>query len=716
MHDFEWGDPRFPLTIRPRSEGASVLSISERVRPALPSRPKEQSEPAMVEILAVGEGRSSNSLRTVRTSIGDRLRYVRHETGADDSGVEWLAITQQDDEGGVSATTTISRHPGVAAYRAVTKVTNVGQQSIDLQAVTAAHLVGITDRVGQTDQLDVWSARSEWCAESRWFATDLGGAAGLVNINSKLHNHLQRGTIARSSSSTWSSGTLVPTSVLVNRDDGSALAWEVEHNGPWRWELNTLFDSADELSLALMGPTDIDHAWLKRLQPGESFTTPAVSISYSEDGLEGAIAELTKHRRQSHRFADSSTPRPLVYNDYMNALMGDPTREKLFPLIDAAAKAGAKYFCIDAGWYDDGDNWWPSVGAWRPSNTRFGPEGIEAIVASIREAGMQPGLWIEPEVIGVRSAVAQQLPDEAFMTRNGTRIVEQERYLLDFRSAHTREYLDGVFARLIEEVGARYFKWDYNVTPGAGPDRDADSVGDALREHCAALLEWVAALRERYPDVIFEACSSGAQRMDSATLQHFDLQSSSDQQDYALYPTIAAGAPMSMPFEMAGNWAYPQSEWTDEQIAFTLVTGLSGRLYLSGNIDKLNDAQFDLVSQASALYPELIEHHTRALPQWPLGLPVWDAKQVVLASASGQATYLFVWNRDPNATTCELPLHRFAGSDIEHSVEFPKQLPEWGLDWNRESGVLELNFRGTGESARVIRITQPEDSRRSRET
>ena len=56
----------------------------------------------------------------------------------------------------------------------------------------------------------------------------------------------------------------------------------------------------------------------------------------------------------------------------MNCLMGDPTTEKLLPLIDAAAEAGAEYFVIDAGWYDDENGgWWDSVGAWEPAASRF---------------------------------------------------------------------------------------------------------------------------------------------------------------------------------------------------------------------------------------------------------------------------------------------------------------------------------------------------------
>lgn len=110
----------------------------------------------------------------------------------------------------------------------------------------------------------------------------------------------------------------------------------------------------------------------------------------------------------------------MIYNDYMNTLMGDPTTEKLLPLIKAAGAAGAEVFVIDAGWYDDdAQGWWDAVGAWEPAGRRF-PGGIHEVLDAIRQHGMTPGLWLEPEVVGVRSPLAHSLPPEAFFAGAGS--------------------------------------------------------------------------------------------------------------------------------------------------------------------------------------------------------------------------------------------------------------------------------------------------------
>src|ERR1700684_4172068 len=167
--------------------------------------------------------------------------------------------------------------------------------------------------------------------------------------------------------------------------------------------------------------------------PGPGGNLARVAFAVSNQGFEAAVAGLTTYRRAVRRPHEDHRRLPVIFNDYMNTLMGDPTTERLLPLIAAAAQTGAEYFCIDSGWYTDiGEDWWDAVGAWKPSQTRF-PNGITEVLDHIRAAGMIPGLWLEPEVVGVNSPVAGKLPAEAFFQRDGALVVEHGRYHLDRR-------------------------------------------------------------------------------------------------------------------------------------------------------------------------------------------------------------------------------------------------------------------------------------------
>jgi len=312
---------------------------------------------------------------------------------------------------------------------------------------------------------------------------------------------------------------------------------------------------------------------------------------------------------------------------------------------------------------------------------------------------MVPGLWLEPEVVGVRSRLAADLPDAAFLQRRGVRIVEHGRYLLDLRNSHARKHLDEVVDRLVSDLGVGYFKLDYNVTPGLGTDLDADSPGDGLLRHSRAYLDWLDGVLARHPDLVIENCASGAMRADYALLSRVELQSTSDQQEPLLYPGVAAGALMAVLPEQAGNWAYPQPTMTDEQIVFTMVTGLAGRLYQSGYLDRMTAAQRALVADGVRLAQEWDDAALQTVPVWPLGLPRWDAPWLAVGRSSATETLVAVWWRgegDPE-TALDLP----AGT-VE--VVYPRTAASGWEVSDENNGRVRVRALPGVPAARVLRV------------
>ncbi|WP_308159143.1 alpha-galactosidase [Curtobacterium sp. ISL-83] len=483
-------------------------------------------------------------------------------------------------------------------------------------------------------------------------------------------------------------------------DHGGALAWQIEHNGGWRWEVG---EDLEGTSLALSGPTDADHQWLAVLHPGEDFTTVPATVAAGDD-LEDAIAELTDFRRLARRTHPDNTALGVVFNDYMNTLMGDPTTAKLLPLIDAAAEAGAQYFMIDAGWYDDSGDWWYSVGDWLPSTVRF-PGGLAAVVERIRQRDMIPGLWLEPEVVGVDSPAAERLPADAFLSRNGVRVVEHGRYHLDLRHPAAIAHLNAVIDRLVTDMGVGYFKLDYNINPGAGTDIDAVSPGSGLLAHNRAHLAWLDSVLDRHPDLVLENCGSGAMRMDQAMLSRLQLQSTTDQQDPEAYPPIAAAAPLMMLPEQAANWAYPQPNMDDEALAFTLCTAILGRFYLSGHVDTMSTSQTTLVAEAVAAHKRLRHDLAAGHASWPLGIEQWTAPWVALAIGTRDQRYLTLWRRTGSLARISVPLPDLVGQAVFVDTVFPTRLEPWEYRWDADAGVLHVTSTGPEVAARTIRIT-----------
>jgi alpha-galactosidase len=258
---------------------------------------------------------------------------------------------------------------------------------------------------------------------------------------------------------------------------------------------------------------------------------------------------------------------------------------------------------------------------------------------------MTPGLWLEPEVVGVRSAVAGQLPDEAFFVRRGQRVVENGRFHLDLRHPAAVKHLDEVVDYIVGDLGVGYLKLDYNINGGPGTDTGNVSAGAGLLAHNRAHLEWLDAVLDRYPGLVIENCASGGMRMDYAMLSRLQLQSTSDQQDFLRYPPITAAAPAAVTPEQAATWAYPQPGFSDQEIVLTLCGALLGRIHLSGHIDQMSQAQRRLVADAVDAYKRIRADLAGARPFWPLGLPGWPDSWLALGMRTPGAAYVVAWRR-----------------------------------------------------------------------
>ncbi|MEU1519874.1 glycoside hydrolase family 36 protein [Streptomyces sp. NPDC005811] len=605
----------------------------------------------LVEVTATGHGRLWSGERFIETAIGDRLTYRGHDS-VRDGALERTTIRLADDQTGLVAHVVLD--VGAGFLRSRVRLVNQGSIPLRLESVTTLTLGGITDADGGLDGLTLHWADNDWLAECRWRQAAFRDQ--VVPLSRHAHGHEGRGCFERYSQGSWSTGRHLPIGAFTDRA-GHAWLWQIESSAGWRFETGEREGAA---YVALFGPDDAHHQWQHILAPGEEFhTVPAVLVRTEVGGLDAAFGELTGYRRLIRRDHPDLRALPVIYNDYMNTLMGDPTTDKLLPLIRAAAAAGAEVFVIDAGWYDDdAQGWWDAVGAWEPARDRF-PGGIQKVLDAIRCHGMTPGLWLEPEVVGVRSPLARTLPPEAFFRRGGLRVTEHGRHHLDLRHPAARAHLDAVVDRLVDEWGVGYLKLDYNINSGPGTENGLESPGAGLLGHHRAHLEWMTGLLDRHPRLVLENCGSGGLRMDYAQLAVAQLQSTSDQQDPLRYPPIAAAIATAVTPEQAAVWAYPQPDHTPDEINFTLTGALLGRIHLSGFLDRMSDDQFHLVRSAIRTYKDIRPEIGGARPFWPLGLPAWEDTWIAQGLQGRDSTFLTVWRRGtgsgPSSRTLTIP-------------------------------------------------------------
>jgi len=634
------GGVRLVFAVGP-GEPVALLSLRPTGTPRAPS--DVRSGPPLVEVQALWHGRLPGGHRYAATTIGSRLRYRDHVVS---DGC--LRVVQTDPVTGLVVTSAFEAVGGVPAVRAWTEVAVVGTAKLRLHAVTSIATGAFLFDAGRTvDEMDLVHGDSDQAAESRWHRTPLP-AAGLTAMDPAAHQ---------------------PTGVLVARDDSWALSWQVEHNGAWHWEVGETVSGA---YLAVLGPTDAEHQWDVEVSAGQGFTTVPVSLAVAAGGVDDALAALTRQRRATARHR-RSPELPVIFNGHLDALTGDPTTEKLLPLVDAAAAAGADYFCVD-------EDWWAGVGERRASATRF-PDGFGEVVDHIRARGMSPGIRLEPEVVGIRSEVAMRLPHEAFFQRGGGRVVEHGRFHLDLRHPAAVAHLDEVVDRLVEGFGIEFFKLDHNTVPSSGTDVGGLSPGAGLLGHNRAYLDWLDALLTRYPDLLVENCAA------------------------APNPSISAPAQASVLPEQRGGWAHAQPGVTTAEAAFTLATGILGRLYLSGRVDLMRPEWLHLARQAVTVHKRLRPEISAATPFWPFGLTGPRGPWVAQGLRRAGDTYLTLGCLPGAPAEVEVPIAHLRDVDVSVGRLFPPA-SDWSLHWRRDRGALHVTREATTPTSAVIHLAR----------
>ena len=576
---------------------------------------------------------------------GIHMRFVKREESATAKGKQ-LVLTQEDASGSLRVQSVyesfkdVESSNDISVVRRSSRVTNLSKAPLGIEYVSSAMLNNFASPSTFADDLLIHFAYNSWQAEAQWRAMRPAEAGLVQNGNFTVSGAMF------SSIGSWPCESYLPMAMIENLRSGVIWFWQVEHNGSWHAEIAQT--SAKALYAYLGGP-DAHHAqaW-KSLSPGETYNTVPVAIGCVKGGFEQAVEELMRYRRATllHQRQDTRQC-PVVFNDVV-MLDGDQTTAKEFPLIDAAAAAGCEIFCMDAGWSSrPGEGWWDAVGDWQPNRARF-PGGLKEVSDYIQKKGMVPGLWIEPEVAGLKSRIAQS-PDDWFFMRHGRRVVDHSRYHLDFRNAEVRSYIDRIFDRLIGEYGFRYIKLDYNINALEGTEVQAESFGQGLLGHNRAFLGWMDALLDRYPDLTIETVASGSMRMEYSMLSRAQLQSISDQDDYRLYSSLTTGCSAAVLPEQMGVWAQPLKDATPDVASCNLVNAMLGRIHQSGFLPVLSPASVAQVRKGIAVYKEQIRKHIPTfIPFYPIGMPdmTMPTQPAALGMRAQERTFVAVWRRD----------------------------------------------------------------------
>lgn len=681
LDSFKWDTPELSLAWE-LSEGRlrqkSILPVGLSPTHAL----GPFSSGVETAIQCTGENSPDAGMKQGIGQPGERLIFTGRREEATSHGRR-LILSQADPILGIVVDSFYESFDGVPVLRRWTRVTNKGKAPVGIDFISSAMLHGLANPQAFENELVIHLAFNSWMAEGQWHSLRPSECGFVDNLRTSWSE------ASASSVGSWSAGKYLPMAMVENTRMGLTWFWQIEHNGSWYWEISNAASGgihATDVYAWLGGPDDLHAAAWKNLQPGASYESVPVALGCVPGSFAEAVAALTEYRRVAClRKNPQNTLCPVIFNDYMNCLWGNPTESKELPLIDAAAHSGCEYFVIDAGWYASlSGDWSQTVGSWEPSADRW-PHGLGFVLDHVRQRGMIPGLWIEPEVAGPQSKLAR-MPDSWFFMRHGKRVLRNTRYLLDFRNNDVRIYLDRVIDRLVRDYGVGYLKMDYNVNSLQGTDQNADSLGQGLLDHNRALLEWLDGILNRYPSLLIENCGSGGGRMDYAMLSRLQLQSATDQEDYLRLPAIITGCSAAVLPEQLACWSYPLANADADQASFNMTTAMLCRIHQSGRLDEISAVPAAQVASGIAVYKNIIRRNIpSSVPFYPLGMPNVTDRQapIALGMRAGAWTAIAVWRLD-GGDTVEL-----AVDGTKAKILYPTDL---GIEVQAAANKLTIRF------------------------
>ncbi|WP_144875087.1 alpha-galactosidase [Microbacterium sp. 1.5R] len=282
------------------------------------------------------------------------------------------------------------------------------------------------------------------------------------------------------------------------------------------------------------------------LGPGEETVTPWLYGAWGH-GLDELGSRFHAFLRARRRHP--SSPRPILLNTW-EAVYFDHDEARLIAAAERAAALGIERFVLDDGWFGARRNDRAGLGDWVVS-PQVWPNGLEPLAERVHELGMQFGLWFEPEMVNLDSDLARMHPEWLFDAGHGAGIASRHQHVLDL--AHEGAYghvLDQMSA-LIERLSVDFLKWDHNrslLDAGHTPDGGAGHRAQTL-----ALYRLLDALRERFPALEIESCSSGGARIDLGILERTDRVWASDCSDPHERADINRWTSLLLPPELIGT-------------------------------------------------------------------------------------------------------------------------------------------------------------------
>ena len=347
------------------------------------------------------------------------------------------------------------------------------------------------------------------------------------------------------------------------------------------------------------------------LAKGETFVTPVLALTYSDEGLSGVSRHFHRWAR-AHRLAHGDVPRKILLNSWEGVYF-DINQEGMDQMMADIASMGGELFVMDDGWFGDKyprNNDSSSLGDWVVDEDKL-PEGIEGLLADAKKNGVRFGIWIEPEMANTTSELYEKHPEWALKAegrdvvtgRGGTQVV------LDLANPEVQDFAFDIVDNLMTKYPEiDYIKWDANMSTLGHGSQYLENQEHLYIEYHRGLEAVCQRIRAKYPDVTIQACASGGGRANYGLLPYFDEFWVSDNTDALQRVYMQWGTSYFFPaIAMASHISAAPNHQTFRTVPlkYRIDVAMSGRLGMEIQPRNMTGEERELCRKAIAEYKEI---------------------------------------------------------------------------------------------------------------
>jgi alpha-galactosidase len=225
---------------------------------------------------------------------------------------------------------------------------------------------------------------------------------------------------------------------------------------------------------------------------------------------------------------------------------------------------------------------------------------------------MDFGIWVEPEMVNRESNLFRLHPEWTyhFPTRQSSE--SRNQLVLNLAIPAVEEFILRILDNVLHQNDIAFVKWDFNrnISEPGWPDAPKGREKEVWVRHVQAFYRIVETLRERHPQVSFEACAGGGARVDLGTLSRFDQFWPSDNTDPLDRLLIQDGYSYAYCAKAMMSWVTDSPNFVNGRatpLSFRFAVAMMGSLGIGCDLNRLSREEVEECAHWIARYKQIRE-------------------------------------------------------------------------------------------------------------